>query len=109
MLIELKKIRNCKLYFENKGGLIDFESIIEFVGNYADQNHHEKEEKLLFKAMVDELDSPSEKLVKYGMYVERDLGRLFVLDLEKHLVEPRQVMLRQSLIILQMRYLIHTY
>ena len=60
----------------------DFYRIIDFIRNYADKHHHGKEEELLFNKIVEELGSPGEKLVKYGMLVEHDLGRLFVKDLE---------------------------
>ena len=61
----------------------DFYKIIDFIRNYADKHHHGKEEELLFNKMVEELGSPGEKLVKHGMLVEHDLGRLFVKDLEQ--------------------------
>ncbi len=60
----------------------DFYKIIDFIRNYADRYHHGKEEQLLFVKMVEELGPIAEKLVKYGMNVEHDLGRLFVQDLE---------------------------
>ena len=31
----------------------DFEDIIEFIRKYADESHHGKEEKILFRKMVD--------------------------------------------------------
>ena len=61
----------------------DFYKIIDFIRNYADKHHHGKEEELLFNKMVEELGAPGEKLVKHGMLVEHDLGRLFVKDLEQ--------------------------
>lgn len=60
----------------------DFFKIIEFVRNYADKHHHGKEEKLLFNKMVEELGPTAEMLVKFGMHVEHDLGRLFIRELE---------------------------
>ncbi len=60
----------------------DFEDMIDFVRNYADKYHHGKEEKMLFNRMVDEIGVVGEKLVKYGMLIEHDLGRLFMQDLE---------------------------
>ncbi len=63
----------------------DFKIIIEFIRNYADKNHHGKEEVILFNKMVDEIGGPAEKLVKNGMLVEHDLGRLFVKELEEAL------------------------
>jgi hemerythrin-like domain-containing protein len=60
----------------------DFHKIIDFVRNYADQHHHGKEENMLFNKMMEELGSPAEKLVRHGMLVEHDLGRLYIQDLE---------------------------
>ncbi|WP_434304654.1 hemerythrin domain-containing protein [Clostridium botulinum] len=63
----------------------DFYRIIDFVRNYADKHHHGKEEDYLFNRMVDEIKGPTEKLVKHGMLVEHDLGRLYMQNLEKAL------------------------
>ncbi|EJO5346782.1 hemerythrin domain-containing protein [Clostridium botulinum] len=63
----------------------DFYKIIDFVRNYADKHHHGKEEDYLFNRMVDEIKGPAEKLVKHGMLVEHDLGRLYMQNLEKAL------------------------
>ncbi len=60
----------------------DFYRIIDFVRNYADKHHHGKEETLLFEKMMEELGPTAEKLVKYGMNVEHDLGRLHMQELE---------------------------
>lgn len=60
----------------------DFFKIIDFVRNYADKHHHGKEELLLFNRMMEELGPTAEKLVRHGMNVEHDLGRLHVQELE---------------------------
>ncbi|WP_129598110.1 hemerythrin domain-containing protein [Anaerophilus nitritogenes] len=67
----------------------DFQKMIEFVRNYADNYHHEKEEKILFNKMVDEIGGAAEKLVKFGMLVEHDLGRLYMKELEEALVKVK--------------------
>jgi len=59
-----------------------FYKIIDFIRNYADRHHHGKEEQLLFTRMMEELGTTAEKLIKYGVNVEHDLGRLYVQDLE---------------------------
>lgn len=61
----------------------DFYLIIDFIRNYADGHHHNKEEIMLFNRMVENLGVLGEKTIKYGMLVEHDLGRLYV----KNLVE----------------------
>ncbi len=60
----------------------DFFKIIDFVRNYADKHHHGKEELILFDKMIKELGLAAEKLVKHGMLVEHDLGRLHMQQLE---------------------------
>ena len=60
----------------------EFNKIIDFVRNYADKHHHGKEETMLFNRMMEELGATAEKLVRYGMNVEHDLGRLHIQELE---------------------------
>lgn len=59
----------------------DFNKIIDFIKNYADNHHHKKEENILFIKMVEHIGETAEKAVNQGMLVEHDLGRLFVRDL----------------------------
>ncbi|MPW26822.1 hemerythrin domain-containing protein [Alkalibaculum sp. M08DMB] len=60
----------------------DFFLMIDFVRNYADKHHHGKEEELLFNRMMNEQGPTAEKLVRHGMLVEHDLGRLNMQELE---------------------------
>lgn len=55
---------------------------IDFARNYADKHHHGKEEKILFRIMLENLGPVAEKLIRNGMLVEHDLGRLYVTELE---------------------------
>lgn len=68
----------------------DFEKMIDFVRNYADAHHHGKEEKMLFNRMVDEMGGAAEKLVRFGMLVEHDMGRLYMKDLEEALEKVKK-------------------
>jgi hemerythrin-like domain-containing protein len=68
----------------------DFETMIDFVRNYADAHHHGKEEKMLFNRMIDEMGGAAEKLVRFGMLVEHDMGRLYMKDLEEALERVKQ-------------------
>lgn len=61
----------------------DFEMMVEFARNYADKYHHGKEEKILFKQMQDTLGKTAENLIKHGMYVEHDLGRMYITEIEE--------------------------
>lgn len=67
----------------------DFEMMIDFVRNYADKHHHGKEENFLFNRMVDEIGGAAEKLVKFGMLVEHDFGRLYMKELEEALAKAK--------------------
>jgi hemerythrin-like domain-containing protein len=60
----------------------DFYKVIDFVRNYADKHHHAKEENILFKKMGDELGEKIAKGPVAGMFVEHDLGRLYMSTLE---------------------------
>ncbi len=80
----LTVVRNAS-YKIMKGAEIsydDFDLIIDFIRNFADAHHHAKEEIFLFNKMVDHIGDTAEKLVKYGMLVEHDLGRLYIMNLE---------------------------
>lgn len=83
----LKVVRRASLIIleENKVNVEDFYKVIEFIRNYADSHHHKKEEIMLFNRMVEEIGETAEKVVKYGMLVEHDLGRLYVSNLEEAL------------------------
>jgi len=60
----------------------DFRAFIDFVRNYADKYHHGKEEEMLFKHMLEELGPIADKIIRYGMLVEHDLGGLYMGELE---------------------------
>ncbi|MGV8905600.1 MAG: hemerythrin domain-containing protein [Acetobacterium sp.] len=60
----------------------DFGKMIDFIVNYADRHHHGKEEKFLFKEMVNNLGKMGTNLISHGMLVEHDWGRLFVSELK---------------------------
>lgn len=68
----------------------DFRDMIHFARSYADKHHHGKEEKLLFNEMEARLGSAGEKLIRNGMLVEHDLGRLHIAELEKALNQYEQ-------------------
>lgn len=60
----------------------DFNTMIDFIRNYADKHHHNKEESILFKKMKEELGEKSVNAPLSGMYIEHDYGRLFMRNLE---------------------------
>ena len=60
----------------------DFKKMVDFIRLYADKTHHGKEEDYLFKAMVSELGAMGDNLIRHGMLVEHDLGRLYVSELD---------------------------
>lgn len=84
MLVVVRKA--CfKIFNGDKINYADFQDIISFIRNYADSHHHKKEEVILFNKMIDEIGGTAEKIVKYGMLVEHDLGRIYIKDLEEAL------------------------
>lgn len=79
----LSVVRKCSFRVLKGKEIIyeDFDKIIEFIKNYADNYHHKKEEDILFVEMVEHLGQLGEKIVNQGMLVEHDLGRLYVRSL----------------------------
>lgn len=69
----------------------EFLECIDFARNYADKYHHGKEEKILFRFMLDHSDSAAEKLVQNGMLVEHDFGRYHIRELENALKQYASV------------------
>ena len=67
----------------------DFEKIVDFVKNYADEHHHGKEEKILFDKMQEHLGALGNKLITHGMLVEHDFGRLYMHELREALARVK--------------------
>ena len=63
----------------------DFPKIIDFIRIYADRHHHGKEEDVLFETMKNELEKLANSGAITGMYIEHDMGRLYIANLEKAL------------------------
>lgn len=72
----MRILNNEKVSYE------DFYDIIDFIRNYADRHHHGKEETMLFNRMLEEMGPIADKLIRHGMNVEHDLGRLHVQEME---------------------------
>ncbi len=60
----------------------DFAKIIVFIREFADAHHHGKEEKILFTKMEEEIGELVYPIIRNGMLVEHDLGRLYIANLE---------------------------
>lgn len=67
----------------------DFDKMTDFVKNFADDHHHGKEEKFLFKEMEARLGGVGQKLIRNGMLVEHDLGRLYMSQLKEALARVK--------------------
>lgn len=63
-----------------------FKRAIAFIREYADSHHHQKEEDILFKYMVESLGPIAEKLIRSGMLVEHDLARFTTGQLEEAVI-----------------------
>ena len=87
-IIRMLKVVRKASFGVMKGDAInyeDFDKMIDFIANYADVHHHGKEEKFLFKEMVDHLGKMGANLISHGMLVEHDWGRLFIAELKEAL------------------------
>lgn len=62
-----------------------FEEALDFVRHYADEHHHGKEEKFLFKEMQNHLGRIGENLITSGMLIEHDYGRFYMQELREAL------------------------
>ena len=82
--ISLNILNNKEINYE------EFETIIDFIRNCADGHHHNKEEIKLFNKMVENLGAVGEKIIKHGMLVEHDMGRMYVRDLEEALSKVKK-------------------
>ena len=88
----LKVMRKACLKILQEGQICyeDFEQMIDFVKNYADAHHHGKEEQFLFKTMEEHLGALGQKLIRSGMLVEHDLGRLYMSELKAALIQAKE-------------------
>lgn len=78
--IVLEAVRRNSIELMNGKEVDDelYRGVIDFVRNYADKYHHQKEENQLFNKM------PQEGPVQ-GMLLEHDMGRKYISNLEKAL------------------------
>ena len=80
MLLVIRKV--CFKFMEtNEIDYEDFNKIINFIRNFADGHHHNKEEIFLFNKMVEHLGQAGKNAITHGMLVEHDLGRLYIKNL----------------------------
>jgi Uncharacterized conserved protein len=71
--------KECCKMIDNKSVNVDeMMEFANFASNYADKHHHIKEEKVLFRLMLEELGPVAEKVVRAGMFVEHDLARFTI-------------------------------
>lgn len=68
----------------------DYAKSVEFIKTYADKRHHQKEEQVLFKAMLENLGEMADNLINHAMIVEHNLARLYVWELEDALNAYKQ-------------------
>ena len=84
MLVVMRKA--CLRFMDNKEiNYDDFDKIINFVREFADNHHHKKEENFLFNKMVEHLGETGKNIITHGMLVEHDLGRTYMRNLEESL------------------------
>lgn len=80
----LKVVRSLcyKIMTLERFDMDDIPKIIDFIRTYADKHHHGKEEDILFKTMNEKIERLRKAGAITGMYIEHDLGRLYMKDLE---------------------------
>lgn len=83
----LKVVRSISYEIMTLGDydLEDIPRIIDFIRNYADKHHHGKEEDILFDTMNKDIDKLAKSGAITGMYIEHDLGRVYMKNLENGL------------------------
>ena len=89
------EIMAIDLMEKNEISIEEYTKAIEFIRVYADKTHHQKEEELLFKAMLETKDEMANKIViekeildcenPIRGIVEHNLARLYVWELENAL------------------------
>lgn len=86
ILCFIDELENDLLVFmkENIIGFTKMREQIAFTRKFTDKEHHQREEKILFQYMLNNLGSIAENLVKHGMMVEHDLARYYVKEWEEH-------------------------
>lgn len=67
---------------KNKVNTDDFRLVSEFISEYADGHHHDKEEKILFDLMLDNSGPEAQSLIRYGMLAEHDMARYYNMSLK---------------------------
>ncbi len=93
LILELTDIIRKECVKILNGKEIDFElfdNIIYFTKNFADKYHHQKEEKILFRVMMESLPPVATQLIRGGMMVEHDLGRFHVKSIVEALQEYKK-------------------
>lgn len=79
--------KDCEEIVEGKEVDVKFyRQVIDFVRNFADKYHHQKEEKKLFNIMSDK-DVNLKTGPIMGMLIEHDMGRMYISNLEQALDE----------------------
>lgn len=81
-MVQVIRAASYRLMTSSEIDYDDLGNMIMFIRNYADKHHHGKEEKILFKQMTDNLGKMGDNLIRHGMLVEHDLGRLYMKELE---------------------------
>ena len=85
----------------------EFYNAIEYIKDYADKKHHQKEEEILFKGLLETGDELVNNIINHAMIVEHNLARMYVWELEnaiRQYEEEASVKLKLSIITNTMSY-----
>lgn len=72
-----------------------FKKVIDFIKNYADKFHHAKEEDILFKAMLNNIDNLHCNPIPVMLH-EHDEGRTYVIGMEEGIWENNVELLLEN-------------
>jgi len=81
-MLTVVKAVSYQIYEHEAVDLNDFDLMIDFIRNYADKHHHEKEENILFDEMGKHLGEAIVDGPLLAMFSEHDLGRMYISNLE---------------------------
>ena len=82
--------------------VLEFKECIDFARFYADKHHHGKEEQILFRYLLENPGSATEKLIRNGMFVEHDLGRFHITELENALKQYTVISKKKTMSVIPM-------
>ena len=107
-LTKVLRLISMDIFHQGEPPTEDIRQIIYFIREYADGEHHAKEETILFKAMLEHIpDDMAHALINHGMLQEHDQARFTIMTLEtannRYTITPTEE-LRLDILVALMTY-----